>query len=869
MKLKDFNIKSSKKLLEWSTIPFLFGIVAYLFLGANIAMGKIVAPMDLLLQFNGWRESGLSLPLFNGERSDVVDAILPRWIFLRNQIINGKLPLWNPLAAGGEPALFHLPNSTFSIGFLLFLLFGDGVGFTLTLLARLVIAGLGSYILCRTRLEILPSIFGGITYMMCGFNASWLMWTHVETSAWIPWVLWAVIRLEDQPSNRRMVILSLTVAALIFGGFPAVAGYGLYAALLLTLWLLVTRALHERNRIKLMKHSFWILGGIIFGFLLAFIQLLPFIEFMKQFDISWRHSGGISIENFILILNPFLYGQPRVERTGYVGLLTLFLAFLAISAAIWESRWRSGPLSPVLWSVLTCLTFIAVYQTPMSLAHLLYRLPVLNNNSSNRMLSLFGLELAILGAIGFQVILDKLKSYAYPRRLPRKAFIILILLIIVGLHIIDIARVGRAQNAVVPIETFFPDTPSIHYIQEHLKPGQSVLATGDAYLISGTLGAYDIPEWFAHAYHTEQEKNMLTQLVHNPWASPTAARFSFEQIDLESDVVDALGIRYILTSHPVYINQEDNDAPAPPMPYNTLGQVIQLYEPINVIGIQLLMATYGRATAGSDVRLIFLNEFNLQLAECIVNGNAINDNSWVTFKFDNVLKLRPGVYKFKLNTVKLDAQPVTVWALVKKDGFPDGYITINDQPGQGDLTFRLLAIPERKLNSWNIAYSGPYITILERKDSPPGAYFLQGNASFDKIEPHSWSWKNVELFKNDVNNQVFIVKTNTSGWLVRIARFWPGWKVYVNGKPAEPQPYLGILPAVHLEQGASIVEWRYEPRSLKVGAVISGLTATFLLIFSIGLPGIPKSFSLESNCSTICHKFSIKTFSGSNKIKKA
>ncbi|MEM3507155.1 MAG: hypothetical protein QW589_04275 [Candidatus Bathyarchaeia archaeon] len=98
----------SKKLLEHCLITFFFMAIAYIFLGTNLIEGKIAAPMDLLLSFAGWKESGISLPLFNNERSDVVDAILPRWIFLRSQIIGKKLPLWNPLVAGGEPA-FLLP----------------------------------------------------------------------------------------------------------------------------------------------------------------------------------------------------------------------------------------------------------------------------------------------------------------------------------------------------------------------------------------------------------------------------------------------------------------------------------------------------------------------------------------------------------------------------------------------------------------------------------------------------------------------------------------------------------------------------------------------------------------------------------------
>jgi len=824
----------SWKHLERLFVPMSFTAVAYLFLGANIFAGGIVAPMDLLLHFPGWQESGMSLPLFNMERSDVVDATLPKWIFIREQIAKGELPLWDPLRSGGEPGLFVIPNACVSIGFLLFLLFGDGVGFTLALLARLVIAGLGTYVLCRTRLKPIPSMFGGITYMMCGFNSSWLMWPQVETSAWMPWVLWAVIRLEDKPCSRRMTVLALLVAALIFGGFPAVAGYGLYAVAILAAWLLILKASQERDFVDTIKRGLWISGGVAIGFALTSIQLFPFIEYVNQFDISWRHAGGISIYNIALLFDPFLTGQPRVEKTGYMGLIPLTLASLAVLVALRKSRWRSGPLSPLLWAWLASLTLVAIYQTPHFLAHLLYLLPVLNNNSSGRMLVLLGLEIALLGAVGLQVIADNIhRFHISSRRSSQAKLVTLILLMLIGLHAIDISRVGRAQNAVVPIETFFPDTPAISYIQEHIRPGQSVLTTGEAFLIPGTLCAYGLPEWFAHSYHTLQEKAILNQLVENPFKTPTAARFYFNQINTSSALIDALAIRYILTSRPAYVSQEDNDLPAPPTPPNILGQEIHLSEPAEIIGLELLMATYGRSTAECDVRLTWFDETGCPLAESTVKGHVIKDNSWTRFKFDEPLNLTSGKYRFQLDVVEPKAPPVTVWTLVGKDGFQDGFMTVNGQPERGDLAFRLLGFSEKILDKWTMVTPGDYIIILERENSPPGAYFLQENASFDEPDSQSWSWENVRLLKHDANSQTFLVETNSSGWLVRAARNWPGWRAYVNGKSAEIRSYLSVLTAVHIDAGRSIVDWRYEPMSLKVGAVISSLTIAILLIIFV------------------------------------
>jgi hypothetical protein len=104
------------------------------------------------------------------------------------------------------------------------------------------------------------------------------------------------------------------------------------------------------------------------------------------------------------------------------------------------------------------------------------------------------------------------------------------------------------------------------------------------------------------------------------------------------------------------------------------------------------------------------------------------------------------------------------------------------------------------------------------------------------------------MLEHDPNRQVLHVQTEHPCWLVRVSQDFPGWVAYVNGEQAQIRPYLGVLPAVHVQAGASTVEWRYEPQILKLGATISIGTAVLLaLLCAVSFVKTRRSRHQESN----------------------
>ncbi len=70
----------------------------------------------------------------------------------------------------------------------------------------------------------------------------------------------------------------------------------------------------------------------------------------------------------------------------------------------------------------------------------------------------------------------------------------------------------------------------------------------------------------------------------------------------------------------------------------------------------------------------------------------------------------------------------------------------------------------------------------------------------------------------------------SSGWLVLSDTYYPGWQATVDGQPAEISQANVMFRAVALSAGEHTVLFEFKPRSLQIGAWVSGMTLVGLLI---------------------------------------
>jgi Bacterial membrane protein YfhO len=201
---------------------------------------------------------------------DHLDYFQPlRW-FTAEELKEGRLPLWNPYSASGEPWLANPQTGVFYPPTWLFLVLPFPAAYMGFLLLHLIILGWGAYLLFARTASQGAAMVGAVAVMFCGPTLSLLdINNNLATLAWLPLVLWCAC---ERAWRRGAVALALA----FLGGEPFFAGV---AAVLF--------AIVAARSIKVV--AFAGLGAL--G--LTAIQLFPFLEAIRNSD---RATGGLSPE---------------------------------------------------------------------------------------------------------------------------------------------------------------------------------------------------------------------------------------------------------------------------------------------------------------------------------------------------------------------------------------------------------------------------------------------------------------------------------------------------------------------------------------------------------------------------------------------
>ncbi|MFZ2197986.1 MAG: hypothetical protein WAV13_09660 [Thermodesulfovibrionales bacterium] len=812
-------------------------------LNANPFAGQTVAPFDRLLQFPGWFSVQSDRTAVHAERSDILDSQLPTWITLKDQIRRGQSPLWYPIGAGGQPISLELCNPTF----LLFLAVEDNaLAYYLVGLVKLVISGFGAYLLLKIFLRWLPSIWGGIVFMLCGFNAAWFFWEQVTTAMWIPWLLWATVMYLKTEDMRWLPVITITSLLLIFGGFFAVAGFGFYSfALLVLVWGIYNffgnkPQEEQKNTGKLvLKKTALPLLAVGIAFLLSAVSLIPFIDAMTGINLGYRTSGGMPLSMHELLLFFTYEDPPRVENTAYVGMLACVFALVGIFA-MFSGNNKQFRLFVFFNALLIVLSLSIAFGL---LPHqLIEALPIFKNNPKwGRLLVVTLLGLAALSAVGLDFGASKLQAlsgrYLGLTPLNTRRMITAVLIGIIAVQFHYQKTLFNKFNAVVPSAWFYPLTPSIKYVKDHLQPLQSVIADY-SYIFSGTLGAYGIPEWYAHAFRTDREKEVLGELVRDPFSSATSAFINGANIQFGSPLMDKLAIKYLLVNKGalgmkrLFALPELSRDPAPPLPHNSWRQHIYIPNDMVIEAMGFMFATYGERQSPANVKLsLYTDKGEKYSFEPELGRDKIADNQWVFFEFPERFSLRKGGYFLVLSlTGYTGPKSLTAWTTKNQEN-TGSFLEINGVKTDYSLTWKIGYIekmePSPLKRKWNILDLENEIVIFENKQVTNSAYFVRDlNPSNEQLDFSGLAVKQVSVDRIDIYNS-----QTEAGWIVLPMRLHNGWNAYVNDRQVKYDTYLDMLPAIPV-QGTSHIKFEYKPKSFQSGLKVSLAGVFVFLAFS-------------------------------------
>ncbi|HJQ39421.1 MAG TPA: YfhO family protein [Thermoanaerobaculia bacterium] len=282
-----------------------------------------VAP-DVLKLMPPWQVAGFDkYAVSNFELQDVMFELAPWAEQARMQWRAGRVPLWNDLAGCGMPLLANMQSAALSPLRLLALPLPLAYALTAEAAMKILIALTFTFLYCRRRYDLVPSLIGAISFGFGTFVLSWLHYPIGATGAFLPAVLYAI----DLLAEKRGFLLAAAMGPLLLSqGHPESVAH---IAFIATAYALVT-APHTWKRL---------IAAAITSALLSAPILLPFLEAMPhtmryQELEKESHADATAFSDFkslALLVHPRIYGEhpdsnfwgPAVTEavSGFCGIL--------------------------------------------------------------------------------------------------------------------------------------------------------------------------------------------------------------------------------------------------------------------------------------------------------------------------------------------------------------------------------------------------------------------------------------------------------------------------------------------------------------------------------------------------------------------
>ena len=382
--------------------------------------------------------------------------------FIREQIAQGEIPLWNPHLFAGAPFWAAGQHSAaYPLSFVYYVMpLSSAYGWFIVLnlwLAGIFMAGylrsLGS--------NRFGAALGGLVYQLSGFIiASALFPMVIAAAAWLPLALWMV---ENVLRSRTLWIFRRSPIPWVVIGAGAIACNILAGHIEVSIYTMMTTTVYASLRLLYelgrrwrvigalpirwaLKSAAWLLLMLLLGTGLGGLQLIPLVEFAQTSWRAERDSLAAVLDyahkprDFLQFLLPNFYGNPShhsyidvftgqsvsdlrnaagqsidyidwgiknyVEGALYLGVLPLLLAAFAFFAGI-----RRGQFAGIV-VVLALIALLALsFMFGAPTYAFVFNLPGMNQlNSPFRWVYILTMAVAALSGIGFHLLIERRRS---------------------------------------------------------------------------------------------------------------------------------------------------------------------------------------------------------------------------------------------------------------------------------------------------------------------------------------------------------------------------------------------------------------------------------------------------------------------------
>jgi len=352
--------------LPWRVAALFYALVLAFLFRPMTGPYTNVAP-DVLKLIPPWQVTGFDkYQVSNYELQDVMFELGPWAHQVREQWRALRVPLWNELAGCGMPLLANMQSAALSPLRIAAIPLPLAYALTAEAAMKILIALTFTFLYCRRRYDVLPSVIGAISFGFGTFILSWLHYPIGAAGAFLPAVLYAIDLLAEKRTFARFMFAASLGPLLLSQGHPeSVAHIAFFAAA----YALFT-APHAWRRLA---------AAAIVSILLAAPILAPFLEAVPQTsryeDLQREsHADATPFSDFpslALLVHPRIYGEhpgrfwgPAVTEavSGFCGILGIGAWFGLLVRAIMQRRFRE---KETFFIVATAVLFLVLADVPI------------------------------------------------------------------------------------------------------------------------------------------------------------------------------------------------------------------------------------------------------------------------------------------------------------------------------------------------------------------------------------------------------------------------------------------------------------------------------------------------------------------------
>ena len=703
--------------------------------------------------------------------SDIVHQYYPYIIFLKSNLEKGILPLWNPLLMAGLPwAASPDTNTLYPPTLIASAVLPPHLAVNYLIVFHIFLAGLFMYLYLReVKVPSQPSLFGALAFMFSGFILVRVYAGHFSIINSISWIPLIFLLIEKTVKSKSALIPMLLGAVYSLQFLGSQPQIPIYTFIASSFYYLYRHFSEKTDYSSILKTAAIALAMFL-G--ISAIQILPAYEMLK---LSVRGNG-------------LPYDQLTSASLPPAQLISLILPEF-FGTSLDYTKWGESNF----WELSSYVGILTI---------ILAGIALLTNRDKLTFFYLALIAFSILYAFGkFNPFFDIVSAIPFLNtfRIPSR------FLLFFSFSISVLAAIGMNKF--------------LHNYQKmgNLNKLLSVLVAICLIVVAGSLLA----------------KQKILE---------SADLFAQQRLaEAESDGPISSTVSTLLAQHGVR--------------YFTDRIFNHIIENIATLTISLLalMAVYKLVQGKSNLKkfvpwlIILILLFDLWTFGLKYNSRTLDvgyeSKIDLPDKSDYRIVSPPEIYLIdEAELTKRSIQRFDGYYVAKLDDYDKFYEAARVRPNLmkiGNVAYYFVnngtAILQESLPRAFFVYSSNVIlnsvdqfTAMANDDFDPEKTLIIGNrlAEIDVIVP-------LNITSYEANSVEIEVNNKAEGYLVLLDKWYPGWKVYIDGKEGSVLKAYGIMRGVEINSNVKSVKFSFEPETFKIGSYITAISLSVLIITSI------------------------------------